>query len=209
MTNSISFRVRDEVVDFAENSGFPAPTPQKLKNAKDRREKSRAYDTEIDHFSPPVSEGSPVPASRRRRRTVKEAIQFFDREVKLPPNARREALARIRHSKQPGREAKRLIERHRRDGIPAPCHSSVDLSDVQELRVQLIRRDGFVCSPVTLGLSRLERQVLTENLTADEFTESSMMLLNLPHALPREMCRREATSRAFGHAAVEKRRATA
>ena len=107
----------------------------------------------------------------RRRRTIKSAIELLDRELRLSPDKRQQYIQLIRRASQPKREARRLIEQHRKNlarGLVSD-EKEIDLSDVQEVLVRLIRRDLGICSPHTNYLRRMERIILMDGMTRQEF----------------------------------------
>lgn len=88
-------------------------------------------------------------------------------------------------SKQPVVEAKRIVDQDKTDrhGLELVRGREVDLSDVQELRVKLIRRDKGIWSPHSYYLHRMERDILTAGMTKDEFKRRSAVALNMEQPL--------------------------
>ena len=115
----------------------------------------------------------------RRRRTIKSAIELLDRELRLPHARRRQCFQRIRGARQPKREARRLIEQHRKQLARGLVNGEVDLSDVQEVLVKLIRRDLGICSPHTHTLRRMERIILKKGMTKQEFERMAGTVLGM------------------------------
>jgi len=86
---------------------------------------------------------------------------------------------------QPIAEAKRIVVQHKTDrhGLELVRDREVDLSDVQELRVKLIRRDKGIWSPHTDYLYRMERDILTKGMTKGEFKRRSATVLKMEQPL--------------------------
>jgi len=95
--------------------------------------------------------------SQRRIRTEKEAVQYLNDNVSsLSSERRRSAMARIRFAKQPNVEAKRIIQKYHLDKASSiAVNDQIDLSDTEELRVRLFRRDSIIEEP---HISLLERR---------------------------------------------------
>lgn len=132
---------------------------------------------------------SPTP---RRRRTVKAAKKVIA-DASYPSWKRSYAYARIRKAKQPVREAKAIVARHRADRhkIELTSGRAIDLSDVQELRVKLIRRDYGVWSPHTDYLNRMERDILSGTMTASELKRRSTVLFGMKQPLSKKFRKAE------------------
>ena len=138
--------------------------------------KSMTYEAKSTDLRPP-----------RRRRTEKAAIEHLDKEVRLPRNERRSALERIRRARQPLRETKRIISNVQQRAVSGVLRTSddlIDFSDVQELRVKLIRRDGGVWEPQALMLRRMEVDIATKGMTGEEFRERAGVVWGLRQVLP-------------------------
>ena len=127
--------------------------------------------------------------SRRRRRTEKEAADLLDRETSLSPTRRRHALARIRKSRQPVAETRRIIAQAGRDLIAGVGGDEIDFSDVQELRVRLILRDGGIWAPQASLLHRMDRLIATESMTRDQFEQFAATAWRMPQVLPKTKMR--------------------
>jgi len=125
----------------------------------------------------PISTNIPSP---RRIRTERAARKVINSSM-IPARRRATAYQRISKAKQPVAEAKRIIERYKtnRLGLELVHGRDIDLSDVQELRVKLIRRDKGIWSPHTDYLHRMERDILTKGMTKDEFKRRSATVLKM------------------------------
>jgi hypothetical protein len=121
-----------------------------------------------------------APPSRRRRRTLKAARDILNGSA-IPAGRRPSAYQRISKARQPVTEAKRIVDQHETDrhGLELVRDREVDLSDVQELRVKLIRRDKGIWSPHTDYLCRMERDILTKGMTKGEFKRRSATVLKM------------------------------
>jgi hypothetical protein len=116
----------------------------------------------------------------RRRRTLKTARRVINGST-IPAGRRPSAYQRISKASQPIAEANRIVVQHKadRNGLELVRDGEVDLSDVQELRVKLIRRDKGIWSPHTDYLHRMERDILTKGMTKDEFKRRSATVLKM------------------------------
>ena len=125
----------------------------------------------------PISTNPPTP---RRKRTERAARKVINGSV-IPARCRASAYQRISKARQPIVEAKRIVDQHETDrhGLGVLRGQEVDLSDVQELRVKLIRRDKGIWSPHTDYLCRMERDILTKGMTKGEFKQRSATVLKM------------------------------
>ncbi|MBT5112384.1 MAG: hypothetical protein HOM28_00795 [Rhodospirillales bacterium] len=127
--------------------------------------------------------------SRQRKRSEQRALEYLDTSVQLPPIARRDALKVIRNSHRPLHQAKQIILRFKEDdfrGVGAP-----DFSDVQELKVKLLRRDGAIFQPQLGMLNKLD-VMIHRRCTRAEFKQYAGVICSMPQALPKEMLKAEA-----------------
>ncbi len=87
---------------------------------------------------------------------------------------------RIRNAKQPKSEANRLIRRLQGELVEGVFSNDnyLDLSDVQELRVKLIRRDRGIWPPHSDYLTKMEYMILDGSMTPKVFKEMSGLALN-------------------------------
>jgi hypothetical protein len=129
----------------------------------------------------------------RRKRTEKEAVQYFnDNTPQMRPEDRKTAKARIRFATQPNVEAQRIVDQANKAKIRSiVVADEIDLSDVQVLRVQLIRRDGLVSSPHLEMLASLERNIVTNGVTGEEFKQRAAYILSIESAVPENIQRLE------------------
>ena len=123
----------------------------------------------------------------RRIRTEKEALKYLnDNAPNLLGDRRQSASARIRSAKQPNVEAKRIVEKLRLEKYSeVAANDRVDLSDVQELRVRLFRRDGGVTEPHSSLLLKLEIDILTVGVSPQEFKRHSALIMSLASYVPK------------------------
>ena len=130
----------------------------------------------------------------RRRRTIKAAEEKLDKELDLSPAEKEPAMRRIRGAAQPRREAQRIVDYHRSRivGDLGRNEVALDQSDVQELVVMLIRRDGVIDPQHKAILHRVARQVAQGELTPAQFRKQATDLLAIPSALPEKLRRAEA-----------------
>ncbi len=129
-----------------------------------------------------------LPETPRRRRTIRDAEGMLDRQLDLSPTEKRQAMRRIRRARQPKREAQRIIEHYRAAVVGDVCrhNGTVDLSDVLELEVKLIRRDGVIGPPQSAMLKRLGCQIAEGSLTPAQFRANAAALLAMVPALPKK-----------------------
>ncbi len=132
--------------------------------------------------------------SRQRRRTERAAIQHLDDHTQGFAKQRPKAIARIRQARQPIAEAKRIVDQTDRrtvrralQGNDARPPAKVDQSDVQVLRVKLIRRDGRMVEPHASLLHRMEVRIATGAMTRDEFEDVTSRVWTMNQALPRSV----------------------
>ena len=119
--------------------------------------------------------------SPRRRRTERLAIALLDDAQRLSGAARDHAIGRIRLAKQPVAEAKRIVSHPARKAVTGIAQANaVDFSNVQELRVRIIRRDLILDSPQAMYLARMERDIATKGMTGSEFQRRAELLMSEP-----------------------------
>ena len=126
--------------------------------------------------------------SRQRRRTEKDAVALLDGLIRLPPYERRSALKRIRTSRQPGVEARRIANHAKRRAVIIG-HDEIDLADVQELRVKLLRRDGGIWEPQASLLHQMDASIASGEMDQEVFEESAAVVLGMAQALPKKFIR--------------------
>jgi hypothetical protein len=126
--------------------------------------------------------------SRQSKRTIKKAIEYLDREIKLSRRQRENAIEKIKNAKQQMVEAKRIVQQIRKAKFAIEIDGDfVDHSDVQELRVKLIRRDFGLWSPQREFLKRLDKHIAINGMTGDEFLKEAGVLLAIPQALSKKV----------------------
>ncbi|WP_442577704.1 hypothetical protein ACSBOB_19270 [Mesorhizobium sp. ASY16-5R] len=125
------------------------------------------------------------PTSRQRQRTEAEAVKLLDRSTDLPPLRRVKLVKRIRGARQPLREAKRVIS----EILIGSVDDRIDFSDVQELRVKLLRRDISLDPSQVEKLRELDRMAAKGCSKAD-FERVATALLLYVSALPKS-CREQ------------------
>jgi hypothetical protein len=123
--------------------------------------------------------GSPL--SKARRRAIKEALATLDGSVRLTPSRRHYAVHRIQQARSPKVEAKRLIQGYRQGAVA--LSTQPDLSDVEELRVRLIRRDHWLDPQVRRLLGVLDRAVAC-GLSRSEFQRRVAVIVQLKPTMP-------------------------
>ena len=156
----------------AENSPF------NIKGLEGKNDKARVVRTDV------INTNTPSP---RRKRTERAARKIIKSSV-IPAGRRPVAYRQIRNAKQPVVEAKRIVnqqsvDRHKLDIVQ---DQEIDLSDVQELRVKLIRRDMGIWPPHTDYLNRIEIDILTRGMTSDEFKRRSAIALNMEQPIDKK-----------------------
>ena len=176
------------MVDFMpkkENSGSNYP---RVKISKTSPSKSKGYNGKTTHLSPPSS----TPLSPRRRRTINKAIEKLDRDYRLPPGERVRAIRRIKGAKQPAREAQRIIEHRRKKAVQDIGEDQIGLSDVQQIRVRIIRRDHGIWPPHEDYLGRMERMVAVGEMERENFKRmAATVLKSIPQSLSKEFRKAE------------------
>ena len=106
----------------------------------------------------------------RKKKSVDAAVKYWTAEARtlgVAPAGRRGATSRIKKSGRPMATAKALVreftERLKGCATPYAGEDIADLSDLQELRVRLLRKHGgigFPSDPHVRMLSRLELNVI-------------------------------------------------
>jgi hypothetical protein len=165
----------------------PGTIPARREKQEKRPPVTKGYRGKNDEGIPPILKPSP-----RRRRTLKKAFEIVDK-IYRPGERRREAYESIRRSKQPVRRA-RLIAKDflkEQSNIPINMDTDVNLSDVQELTVKLIRRDFGIWSPQREYLMKIERTIVTVGMTREVFETEAATLWSIPQILPKKFRQNE------------------
>jgi hypothetical protein len=121
--------------------------------------------------------------SRQRLRTERKALDYAISKLDLSHSRRLKARDRIRSAKQPLREARRIVSEALGHATQATGRAKIDPSDVQELRVKLLRRDLILCPEQSDWLDRLERHVAAGTITWPEFDGEAEKLLLMENSL--------------------------
>lgn len=171
------------VVDSDAYQGAEAP----LVPANDNSNKNISDFKAIEGGNQPLS---PAPDSRQRRRTVKKALALLE-GADIPPGEKRRMAVAVRAAKQPSREAHKHLDRWMQRAVP-PQGGEVDLSDVEELRVLLVRRDRGIWEPQRGMLHALELRILEGNVTRREFKRVAGLILGLEQVLRPDFRKAEA-----------------
>ena len=133
--------------------------------------------------------------SPQRRQSEKAALDLL-KKARLRPGEWESAVRRIRRAPRPLTEAKRIIARAQRAAVDEQFdHDDIDLSDVQELRAEYIRRYGLIDQPQGFLLARMDEQIVKSCMTKAEFAHFSAALFSeaMKPSLP-ERVRRGAKS---------------
>ena len=123
--------------------------------------------------------------TRRKHQTLINALEIIA-PLKLRGDNLGHAERRIFNARQPRAEAKRLLAYHEREKArkTIPVKHEIDLSDVQELRVRLIRKFGalYPSDPQVILLTKIERQVAEGMMTKRKFQilAATLMKMTLP-----------------------------
>ena len=125
-----------------------------------------------------------TPKSRQRKRSEKLAIAYLNFSIPLPAGARRKAGASIRNSQRPMLQAKQIIRAYRE--APIEGSGRPDFSDVQEIKVKLIRKAGVIDTPQQSLLKKLDLMV-ARGCTRAEFKKLAGIILTMPQALPKKV----------------------
>jgi hypothetical protein len=129
-----------------------------------------------------ASEGPVVmcrPMIPRRRRTIKNAQAMLDRELNLNATEKRQAMLRIRNARQPKREAERIINHHQSKAASSTLghNGTLDLSNVRELEVILVRRNHIIEPVQGAMLNRLACNVARGDVSPAKFRAEATVLL--------------------------------
>ena len=133
-----------------------------------------------------ISTSATIP-SPRRKRTERTARKVINNSA-ISARHRAAAYQRIKKAKQPVTEARRIVEQYKADqyGLELVHDRDVDLSDVQKLRIKLIRRDKGIWSPHTDYLHCMERHILSTGMTKGEFKRRSATALKMEQPLSKK-----------------------
>lgn len=176
--------MRNENVASEPEKGVPATTLPEIKKAEISPQFSAGFQSKNNTPIPPV-------ISPYRRRTLKRAKKIIA-EGGIRGRALTEALESVRLARQPVASAKRIVECHKKKKLALDVGDEVDLSDVQEVRVKLIRRDGGIWPPQSTLLGKMERRILTEGMTPEAFKDSAAVVVGMKQALPASFLKQEA-----------------
>lgn len=123
--------------------------------------------------------------SRNQRRTRIAALDYLLGKVSLRGQKRLDAEERIFSSKQPMVDAKRLVKLFEREkaGNSVNIDEKVDFSNVQALRVKIIRKIGFVypSDAHSMLLNRMDEEIAAGTMTKERFllTAASLSKMKL------------------------------
>ena len=133
-----------------------------------------------------------TPLTQRRRRSERQAKSVLI-NAGLDGRHLIEAMRHLRSEKQPIRRARQIAERTmtNRKGIKVPVNAKLDLSDVQELKAKLIKRDFGIWSPHSDYLRRILEDILSGNITKAEFERRSAVLLDMAQPLSEDFRKAE------------------
>lgn len=122
--------------------------------------------------------------SRQRRRSERVALDHLDNMVGLPPARRLKARDRIRLARRPLVEARKITREVLAGAGPDRETALIDFSDVQELRVKLLRRDLVLCPEQESWLNRLDKRIAGGRISPAEFRSEAAEILAMPNSLP-------------------------
>ncbi len=117
-------------------------------------------------------------AERRRKGINDAALKIFDQNVEdlsISEAERSRCHDRVRSAKRPTTEARNLAHRIHKDAASAA--QELDLSDVQVLRAELIRKWGVGPEVFEGELHKLAILIVTKNLTKKQFAKARRNLL--------------------------------
>jgi hypothetical protein len=126
-------------------------------------------------------------AATARKRIEDAAITKMDEVLSKKFNGRAASIAKIRAAKRPSSEAKRQIQAHLINGIQTEGTTALDYSDVQELRVQIIRRDGILDTPHASVCSKMDKLIAEGAMTEAEFARMSGIVKSMPCAITKHL----------------------
>lgn len=115
---------------------------------------------------------------QRRKGTEDAALKIFGQYTEGLPISqaqRTRCHGRIRSAKRPTATARKLAQRIRSNAASAA--QELDLSDIQELRVELIRKHGANAQAFEVKLKELDKAVVRKNLTKQQLVKARRNLL--------------------------------
>jgi len=130
--------------------------------------------------------------SPRRRRTEQDAKSIL-KGAGLQDRQMAEALRHLQTVKQPIRFANNLVQRatNAKKGMEVKAGAKLDLSDAQELKTKLIKRDFGIWSPHSDYLRRIVEDILSGKITKAEFEKRSAVLLSMDQPLSEDFRKAE------------------
>lgn len=105
----------------------------------------------------------------------------MDANVQLPPLRRVKLVKRIRGARQPLREARQVVS----EIVVGRSSTKHDFSDVQQLRVRLLRRDFWLDEYQGRKLRELDRRVARNDISEPEFEREATDLMLYVSPLPK------------------------
>jgi len=134
-------------------------------------------------------------AAERKRQVVEtNAIAAFDTIVGTRKfSGRAETIRYIKAQPRPLATAKRRAKALLKAGVLADVSAAhvLDHSDVQELRVKIIRKHKILDTPHASILAKMDKAIALGEMTPDRFNEMASAVLNIPCAVPSKHRARE------------------
>jgi hypothetical protein len=120
--------------------------------------------------------------TRRKLRTISEAMEITA-PLRLRGKELEDAETRILRAKQPKAEARRIVKSVmlKRAIRKFKVDDELDHSDVQELRVKFIRKNGYLfpSDPQALPFNRMDREIAEGKMTPKRFQEQAAAAMNM------------------------------
>ena len=135
----------------------------------------------------PSNQNTHIPKSPRRKHTERVAIKHLKDGTVLRGHARLRAIEEVRAARSPMVAAKGIISKLTK---ASSGRGGLDLSDVQEIRVRIIRKHQILDTPQAMMCQRLDRMVL-KGCTRREFDRVAKIALNMPLAFPKHLAEAE------------------
>lgn len=162
-----------------------ATTPPESKISENPPFKNKGLRGRKRQKLPPTSgisiTNTPSPGRRRTEEQAKSILMGIGLEDRQLTGA----IRHVRKARQPIREAKRIGLRAyaAKKDLDVPSGRKLDLSDAEELKVKLIKRDLGIWPPHTDYLRRIQKDICSSNITKAEFERRSVVLLDMEQPL--------------------------
>jgi hypothetical protein len=124
-------------------------------------------------------------ADARRRKNADSAVEYFKSAIPTKFNGKAASINKIRASARPLVTAKSLVAAYVKAGLSINDTNSFSLSDVEELRVWLVRRDGVIDRPHASILHKMDVLIAKDEMDEKAFVKMAGAVKSMPCAYPK------------------------